>query len=172
MRFSFTMRSFRLSSSACFAKTSAFSDATSSVSRSGSCVWLPLSAAFISPLCRKRPVNTTWRKAVSGGYWRHASEPTAAARALAAVDRAATAERRIGSDGVPTHRVSEHSFYQRRKRLAEQLPVKFALVETNGSEPAAAGVEVILTTGERLRIAPGADAATVRLALAVLREPR
>jgi len=50
--------------------------------------------------------------------------------------------------------------------------VKFALVETNGSEPAAAGVEVILTTGERLRIAPGADAATVRLALAVLREPR
>ena len=70
------------------------------------------------------------------------------------------------------HRVNEHRFYQRRKRLAEQFPVKFALVETNGSEPAAAGVEVILTTGERLRIAPGADAATVRLALAVLREPR
>jgi transposase-like protein len=70
------------------------------------------------------------------------------------------------------HRVSEHSFYQWRKRLAERLPVKFALVETNGRVLSAAGVEVILTTGERLRIAPGADAATVRLALAVLREPR
>jgi transposase-like protein len=70
------------------------------------------------------------------------------------------------------HQVSEYSFYQWRKRLAEQLPVKFALVETNRSVAAAAGVEVILTTGERLRIASGADAATVRLALSVLREPR
>ena len=59
-----------------------------------------------------------------------------------------------------------------RKRLAEQLPVKFALVETNRSAPAAAGVEVILTTGELLRIVPGTDAATVRLALNILREPR
>jgi len=70
------------------------------------------------------------------------------------------------------HQVSEYSFYQWRKRLAEQLPVKFALVETNRSVPAAAGVEVILTTGERVRIASGVDAATVRLALSVLREPR
>jgi len=70
------------------------------------------------------------------------------------------------------HQVSEYSFYQWRKRLAEQLPVKFALVETNHSAPAAAGVEVILTTGERVRIASGADAGTVRLALSVLREPR
>jgi transposase-like protein len=70
------------------------------------------------------------------------------------------------------HRVSEYSFYQWRKRLAEQLPVKFALVETDRSTPAAAGVEVILATGERLRIASGSDAATVRLALSVLREPR
>ena len=69
------------------------------------------------------------------------------------------------------HQISEHSFYQWRKRLAEQLPVKFALVETNRSAPAA-GVEVILTTGERLRIASGADAETLRLALSVLREPR
>lgn len=33
------------------------------------------------------------------------------------------------------HRTSEHSFYQWRKRLAARLPVKFALVETNGSAP-------------------------------------
>jgi transposase-like protein len=71
------------------------------------------------------------------------------------------------------HRTSEHSFYQWRKRLAEQLPVKFALVETNRSAPVSGGsVEVALATGERLRIAPGVDAATVRLVLGVLREPR
>lgn len=67
---------------------------------------------------------------------------------------------------------SEHSFYQWRKRLAAQLPVKFALVETNRTAPAGAGVEVILTSGERLRIAPGVDAATLRAVLGVLREPR
>src|SRR5579859_92048 len=71
------------------------------------------------------------------------------------------------------HRASEHSFYQWRKRLAERLPVKFALVETSRSATAAvAAVEVILTSGERLRIAPGIDAATLRLVLSVLREPR
>jgi hypothetical protein len=71
------------------------------------------------------------------------------------------------------HRTSEHSFYQWRKRLAEQLPMKFALVETNRSVPAGvAAVEVILSSGERLRIAAGIDAATLRLVLSVLREPR
>jgi hypothetical protein len=70
-------------------------------------------------------------------------------------------------------RTSEHSFYQWRKRLREQLPMKFALVETSRSAPAGlAAVEVILTSGERLRIAPGIDAATLRLVLSVLREPR
>jgi hypothetical protein len=71
------------------------------------------------------------------------------------------------------HRTSEYSFYHWRKRLAEQLPMKFALVETNRAAPAAvAAVEVILASGERLRIAPGIDAATLRLVLSVLREPR
>jgi transposase-like protein len=71
------------------------------------------------------------------------------------------------------YRTSEHSFYQWRKRLAEKFPTKFARVETNRSAPAAvAAVEVILASGERLRIAPGIDAATLRLVLSVLREPR
>ena len=70
------------------------------------------------------------------------------------------------------HRTSEHSFYQWRKRLAEQLPVKFALVETNRSAPIVVAVEVLLATGERLRIAPGADAARLRWVLGVMREPR
>lgn len=51
--------------------------------------------------------------------------------------------------------------------------MKFALVETNRSAPAGvAAVEVILASGERLRIAPGVDAATLRLVLNVLREAR
>jgi hypothetical protein len=70
-------------------------------------------------------------------------------------------------------RISEHSFYQWRKRLREQLPMKFALVETSRSAPVGvAAVEVMLTSGERLRIVPGIDAATLRLVLNVLREPR
>jgi hypothetical protein len=70
-------------------------------------------------------------------------------------------------------RTSEYSFYHWRKRLAEQLPMKFALVETSRSAPAAvATLEVILASGERLRIAPGIEAATLRLVLDVLREPR
>jgi hypothetical protein len=68
---------------------------------------------------------------------------------------------------------SEYSFYHRRRRLAEQFPMKFALVETQRATPTAVvAVEVILTSGERLRIAPGIDAATLRLVLTVLREPR
>jgi transposase-like protein len=71
------------------------------------------------------------------------------------------------------HGTSEHSFYQWRKRLREQLPMKFALVETSRSAPAAvAVVEVMLASGERLRIAPGIDASTLRLVLSVLHEPR
>jgi transposase-like protein len=71
------------------------------------------------------------------------------------------------------HRTSEHSFYQWRKRLGERLPVKFALVETNrAAAMAVTAVEVILASGERVRIAPGIEAATLRLVLSVLREPR
>ena len=71
------------------------------------------------------------------------------------------------------HRTSEHSFYQWRKRLREQLPMKFALVETSRSAPAGvAALELVLVSGERLRIAPGIDDATLRLVLSVLREPR
>jgi hypothetical protein len=71
------------------------------------------------------------------------------------------------------HRTSEYSFYHWRKRLRAQLPMKFALVETQLAAPTAvAAVEVMLTTGERVRIVPGVDVATLRLVLSVLREPR
>jgi hypothetical protein len=51
--------------------------------------------------------------------------------------------------------------------------LKFALVETRHSAPAAvAAVEVMLASGERLRIVPDVDAVTLRLVLSALREPR
>jgi hypothetical protein len=71
------------------------------------------------------------------------------------------------------HGTSEYSFYHWRKRLREQLPMKFALVETSRAAPVAvAAVEVMLASGERLRIVPGVEAETLRLVLSVLREPR
>ena len=69
---------------------------------------------------------------------------------------------------------SDQSFYNWRKRLAadcKDKPVRFALVEANPSgADRHASLELILATGDRLRIAPGADAATLRAVLTVLRE--
>jgi transposase-like protein len=67
--------------------------------------------------------------------------------------------------------VSDQSFYNWRRRLSGSEPVRFALVEANaavrkGSLP----VELILASGDRLRIAPGTDAVTLRTVLNVLRE--
>jgi len=72
------------------------------------------------------------------------------------------------------NKVGGPSFYAWRKRLTEKSPaVGFALVETSavrpqGGEP----VELILSSGDRLHIHPGVDAATLRLVLSVLREAR
>ena len=69
------------------------------------------------------------------------------------------------------HGFSDQSFYSWRKRLAADEPVRFALVDAHprGVDQFAA-LELILTSGDRLRIAPGADAATLRAVLTVLRE--
>jgi hypothetical protein len=52
-------------------------------------------------------------------------------------------------------------------------PIGFALVETSAvrqqrGEP----VELVLSSGDRLHIHPGVDAATLRLVLSVMREAR
>ena len=68
--------------------------------------------------------------------------------------------------------LTEYSFYAWRKRLQEKEPVRFALVdrrarqEERRSEPA---LELVLATGERLRIGPGVDITTLRTVLDVLR---
>lgn len=68
--------------------------------------------------------------------------------------------------------LTEYSFYAWRKRLQETGPVRFALVERSArrqERAAESAVELVLTTGERLRISPGVDVPTLRTVLDVLR---
>src|SRR5262245_19812022 len=66
--------------------------------------------------------------------------------------------------------LSEHSFYQWRKRRRKQEPVRFALVDREEAlaeaEPA---LELVLASGERLRIGAGVDGAVLRTVLDALR---
>ena len=70
------------------------------------------------------------------------------------------------------HDVREQSFYYWRKRPGNEIePVRFALVEP--CMPVAkdrAPLELLLASGDRLHISTGADAATLRTVLSVLRE--
>jgi transposase-like protein len=68
--------------------------------------------------------------------------------------------------------ITEQSFYVWRKRLRQPEPVRFALVERGAvpietaAEPA---LELVLKTGERLRIGRSVDEVSLRTVLAVLR---
>ena len=65
--------------------------------------------------------------------------------------------------------LKEHAFYWWRQRLRKQnTPVRFALVETKSAGEIVPPIELMLSSGDRLRI-PN-DAATLKLVLAVLRE--
>jgi hypothetical protein len=48
-------------------------------------------------------------------------------------------------------------------------PVRFALVETKAAPDRAAPLELVFSSGERLRICRGADAATLRSVIGALR---
>jgi transposase-like protein len=70
------------------------------------------------------------------------------------------------------HGLTEYSFYAWRKRLQETGPVRFALVDRrprSQERAAEAALELVLVTGERLRISAGVDAATLRTVVDVLR---
>jgi transposase-like protein len=70
------------------------------------------------------------------------------------------------------HGLGEHLFYYWRKRLREQQPMRFALVDTRTKQPQAAreaSLELVLAGGERLRIGAGVDVTTLRTVLEVLR---
>jgi hypothetical protein len=64
--------------------------------------------------------------------------------------------------------VAEHSFCSWRKRLGwgRREPVRFAELKMVAG---AAPLELLLASGERLRIANGVDAATLRVVLEALR---
>jgi hypothetical protein len=67
--------------------------------------------------------------------------------------------------------LTEQSLYSWKKRLAEQVPVSFALVTTDRSDRnPSAPLELEFGAGGRLRIPCGVDAATLRTVLTVLRE--
>ena len=68
--------------------------------------------------------------------------------------------------------LTEYSFYAWRKRLQETGPVRFALVERSArrqERAAEAALELVLASGERLRIGTGVDPATLRTVLDALR---
>ena len=100
----------------------------------------------------KRPVPRS-------DYWRER---------IAAQERSGlTIERFCKEQGL-----TEQSFYYWRKRLREQQPMRFALVETGtaGQLPVReSDLELVLATGERLRIGAGVDAAVLRRVLEALR---
>ena len=68
--------------------------------------------------------------------------------------------------------LTEQSFYSWRKRLHSRPPIRFALVETGCSPRAGATeatLELVLTTGERLRIGADVDPAALRKVLEAMR---
>ena len=69
------------------------------------------------------------------------------------------------------HGFSDQTFYNWRKRLSGSEPVRFALVAADAAVTAEQlPIELCLVSGDRLRIAPGTDAATLRTVLNALRE--
>ena len=66
--------------------------------------------------------------------------------------------------------LNEATFYAWRRRLIQETPVSFALVETKAAVETVPPIELILTSGERLRIP--CDASMLKTVLAVLRERR
>jgi hypothetical protein len=69
-------------------------------------------------------------------------------------------------------RLTEQSFYVWRKRLRKQQPMRFALVETGGAGQDGAmeaALELVLATGERLRIGADVDPMALRKVLEALR---
>jgi hypothetical protein len=84
------------------------------------------------------------------------------------------AEQETGGQSIRAYcrerELKESAFYGWRVRLRKQnTPVRFALVETKPAVEAAAPLELLLASGDRLRIP--SDAAMLKLLLAVLREP-
>src|SRR5436305_7938233 len=64
--------------------------------------------------------------------------------------------------------IGEHSLYMWRQRLQRETAVTFALVETRRAAAEPAMLELLLTSGDRLRIP--AETSTLRTVLAAVRQ--
>ena len=101
-------------------------------------------------------------------------ERTASAKADEWAERIATQQRSGMSvkQFCKEQGLTEYSFYAWRKRLQKKEPVRFALVDRGAArqEPSTeVALELVLATGERLRIGAGIDPATLRTVLDALR---
>ena len=70
------------------------------------------------------------------------------------------------------HGLTEQSFYLWRKRLRQQRPFRFALLEAGAGGQQLGGelnLELLLANGERLRIGAGVDPTELRKVLEALR---
>jgi transposase-like protein len=67
--------------------------------------------------------------------------------------------------------ITEPSFYYWRKRLRKSTPVRFALLETPPADTGstASALELVLKSGERLRIGNQVEAAALRMVLEAVR---
>ena len=65
--------------------------------------------------------------------------------------------------------VSTNSLYRWHSRLAESQPVRFAELKPIGNPAPDGAIEIILASGDHVRINNGVDAATLRLVLQALR---
>jgi hypothetical protein len=87
---------------------------------------------------------------------------------IAAQQRSGTSAKQFCKE----HGLTEYTFYAWRKRLQEKGPVRFALVERSARRPdrtTEVPLELVLATGDRLRIGTGVGAATLRTVLDALR---
>jgi transposase len=104
-------------------------------------------------------ITTEKRSAARNEYWRER---------IAEQERSGISVKEFCED----RSLTEQSFYVWRKRLRKQQPMRFALLETGlacqqpGRE---ADLEVVLATGERLRIGAGVDSRVLRAVLEALR---
>ena len=103
--------------------------------------------------------NTDEKTATKDDQWRER---------IAEQERSGLSAKRFCKErGLP-----EYSFYAWRKRLRKKEPVRFALVDRGAGRPepaTEASLELLLATGERLRIGAGVDLPTLRTVLEALR---
>ena len=94
-----------------------------------------------------------------GDYWRER---------IAAQERSGLTVARFCRE----HELTEQSFYLWRKRLREPQPMRFALVESGSARQRRAtepDLELVLSTGERLRIGADVDVTVLRRVVEALR---